>query len=159
MKRTLHPILTVLAMSFAAYAGEEQPLSSMTIDEAVQVVKEALTNRDEGLGMCPVPHFNRDTRTPRFQSADAEKFMYLDNKGGGARTNDCPDPDHQFTVPYLKIKRIFVSKTRPTSGCRYEKGSFEVIQIIGWHGRRNFPPAEHRYSRTATRTSPPIPPP
>ena len=139
MKLHALPVLVTFGalLTERCHRADESTLPSMTTEEALQIVKAALTAHDEGLGMCPVPHFNRDTRTPRFQSADTEKLTYLDNKGGGGCTNDCPDPDHQFTLPYTKIKRVFISRTQPTAACRYGNG-IEVIQVIGWHEWRNF---------------------
>jgi hypothetical protein len=128
----------VLALIGGVARPAEIELPRVSTEEAIEIIKHNLTTQEGGLGMCPVPFFNRDTRSPRFQSADTEKLTYLDNKGGGGCTNDCPDPDHSFVLPYTKIKRIFVSKTRPTSACRWEPGAFDVIQIIGWHERRNF---------------------
>lgn len=139
MKRLSIAVLCALssACTYQVTPEGQQALASMTDDQAVQTIKKALTNQeDSGLGMCSLPHFNRDTRTPRFESADTEKFTYLDNKGGGDCTNDCPDPNHQFTVPYPKVKRIFVSRTQTPSTCRSGPG-LDVIQIIGWHEKRN----------------------
>jgi hypothetical protein len=133
--------LAVGLMGGCAYnpsPDELQILASMTTERAVQTVARNLENRDaEGLGMCAVPGFNRDTRKPRFKAADAERFTYLDNHGGGACTNDCPDPDHEFAVNYRDIKRVFVSKTSTSSRCRHGEG-LDVIQIVGKHEDRTF---------------------
>jgi hypothetical protein len=131
-------VVAAFALMCAVARSGQLTLPNVSTDEAISIIQQALKSQEDGLGMCPVPHFNTDTRQPRLQSVDAEKLTYLDNKGGGGCTNDCPDPNHVFTLPYAKIKRVFISKTTPAAKCRFEKGRIEVIQIIGWHEWRNF---------------------
>jgi hypothetical protein len=141
MLRGIGVALIVVMCGGCAYnlAPEAQAsLASMSRDDAVKIVREALTtDEDTGRGICLTPLYAPGTKNPRFKSADTHGFSYLDNKGDSACTNDCKDPDHEFVIAYENIPRIFVTQTKAVAECSQEPGQ-RVVQIVSKHEGRVF---------------------
>lgn len=141
MFRRLATSLIVMLCGGCAYnlaPDAQASLASMSKDDAVKVVREALTtDEDTGLGICLTPLHAPGTKNPRFKGADTHGFSYLDNKGDATCTNDCKEPDHEFIVAYENIPRIFVTQTKAVAECSQQPG-LRVIQIVSRHEGRVF---------------------
>lgn len=128
-------LIACTGCSYNLAPDAKSSLATMTKDDALKTISEVLkTDEDSGLGICPAP-FAPDTKNPRFKSANADSFSYLDNRGDATCTNDCKEPDHEYVIPYDKIPRIFVTQTKAVAECNQSAG-VRVIQIVSRHEGR-----------------------